>query len=328
MTGHQFTLPPQLKTQQGQYRRVGFELEFSGIDLEEVCGLIQTIFQARLCTQTAVEHRLESSLGTFVVELDWSFIKRHAAQADDNPSFLMEEWWRHLGQAAALFVPIEVVCPPIDIRNIDSLQVLVDRLRETGAQGTNESIIAAYGVHINTEIPALDAKNLFAWLRAFALLQWWLVEQHQLDLTRRISPYVNLYPDDYLICLFSCQQPDMETIFSDYLQFNADRNRALDLLPILAQIDNERIQREVNDERIKARPAFHYRLPNCQIDREHWSLAKAWNLWCVVERLADRPDDLTRLAAKFLESDRPFLGVNRAAWVEFIDQWLKDQELL
>jgi hypothetical protein len=119
----------------------------------------------------------------------------------------------------------------------------------------------------------------------------------------------------------------MDEIFSDYLAHNASRNRALDLLPLLAEIDEERVRGTVDDPRIKARPAFHYRLPNCQIERPDWSLSASWNTWLVVEQLACRPDDLHELGAAFLDAERLILGVNRSKWVGFIDQWLKDREL-
>lgn len=37
---------------------------------------------------------------------------------------------------------------------------------------------------------------------------------------------------------------------------------------------------------VKARPAYHYRLPNCLIDEPDWRLAREWNTWVAVERLA------------------------------------------
>jgi hypothetical protein len=43
-------------------------------------------------------------------------------------------------------------------------------------------------------------------------------------------------------------------------------------LPLLAEIDSDRVRRFVNDPRIKARPAFHYRLANCHIERADWSV--------------------------------------------------------
>jgi hypothetical protein len=205
---------------------------------------------------------------------------------------------------------------------------MVSELRRAGAIGTEESLIAAYGVHINTEIPRLDADTLFAYLRAFAILQWWLVDAHEVDATRKVSPYVDLHPEVYLREILSKSESTMDEIFTNYLDHNASRNRALDLLPMLAEIDSDRVRVAVDDPKIKARPAFHYRLPNCHIERPDWSLASSWNTWCVFERLADRKDDLDALAAEFLAAGRAILGVGRNDWVKFIDRWLKDCALV
>ena len=150
---------------------------------------------------------------------------------------------------------------------------------------------------------------------------------HEVDFARKVSPYVDLYPAAYLKQVLSRGAPSLDEIFDDYLAHNATRNRALDLLPLLAEIDEDRVRRAVDDPKIKARPAFHYRLPNCHIEREDWSLANAWNVWCVVENLAQRSDDLSDLGAAFLEADRPLIGVSRDDWVAFIDTWLKDRAL-
>ena len=74
--------------------------------------------------------------------------------------------------------------------------------------------------------------------------------------------------------------------------------------------------------------AFHYRLPNCHIEQDGWSLSRAWNTWCIVEKLAEREDELDVLAKDFLEADRKLLGVSRSRWVESLGKWLKDHELV
>jgi hypothetical protein len=227
-----------------------------------------------------------------------------------------------------MLVPVEIVCPPIPVPDLAALDPMVDALREAGAVGTEESLLAAYGVHINTEIPRLDAATLSAYLKAFAVLQWWLVDAHAVDVTRKASPYIDLYPQAYLKQVLSRTGPTMADIFADYLEHNASRNRALDLLPLLAEIDEKRVRSAVHDPRIKARPAFHYRMPNCHIERADWSLAGPWNTWCVVERLVDRKHDLDALAAAFLAAERPIMGVSRSNWVGFMDQWLNDHELV
>jgi hypothetical protein len=306
---------------------VGFELEFSGITLDNAVAAIQSSLGGTLQSESAAERVLRvDSLGAFNVELDWAYLKRKAAQngREDEGT----DWIERLSQAAALVVPVEVACPPIPVLDLAKLEPMIAALREAGAVGTEESLLAAYGVHVNPEIPRLDASTLHAYLRAFAVLQWWLVDAHAVDATRKVSPYIDLYPESYLKRVLSASRSTMDDIFAAYLEYNASRNRALDLLPMLAQIDEKRVRGVVDDTRIKPRPTFHYRLPNCHIERKDWSLAESWNTWCVVERLADREDYLDELAAEFGAADRPILGVSRGDWTEFVDRWLRDRELV
>lgn len=325
-TDHSFELPPTLEREDGGVRRVGFELEFSGIDLDTTAAALQSSLGGTLVSRTAAErvHEVEP-LGEFRIELDWDYLKDKAAE--DGRSATQEEWLERLSDAAALLVPVEVVCPPVPLTELSVLNPMVDALREAGAVGTEESLIAAYGVHVNPEIPALDATALYPVIRAFCLLQWWLVDRHPVDATRKVSPYIGLYPAAYVAQVLSTPSASMDEIVAGYLEHNATRNRALDLLPLLAEIDEPGIRSVVDDPRVQARPTFHYRLSDCHIEREDWSLAEAWRTWCVVERLAERADDLDALAGEFLGADRLILGVNRGRWVEYLDQWLKDRSL-
>ena len=323
----EFELPPRTKKEDDTPRMAGFELEFSGISLDRAAEAVQTALEGRRESESSAERVIQtSSFGEFIIELDWDYLKRKASGTDRGEEG--SEWLEPLSQAAALLVPVEVVCPPIPLNDLSVLTPMVRGLREAGAVGTEESLIAAYGVHINTEIPRLDPDTLFSYLRAFAVLQWWLVDAHEVDVTRRVSPYIDLYPQAYLRQVLSKSKSTMDEIFDDYLEHNASRNRALDLLPMLAEIDSDRVHEAVDDPKIKARPAFHYRLPNCHIEDPDWSLALSWNTWCVVERLAGREDDLDALADRFLAAGRPILGVDRGDWVGFIDQWLKDRALV
>lgn len=322
-----FDLPPETSKDDGSLRMVGFELEFSGISLDETAGAVKAALGGEVSSESSAERVIRTdSLGDFVIELDWDYLKRKAEETDRREEG--SAWLENLSRAASLIVPVEVACPPIPLTDLSVLDPMVSELREAGAVGTEESLIAAYGVHVNAEIPRLDAQTLFSYLRAFALLQWWLVDAHDVDATRKVSPYVDLYPEAYLKRVLSSSEVTMDEIFAGYLEQNATRNRALDLLPMLAEIDRERVRNTVDDPRIEARPAFHYRLPNCNIERKNWTLASSWNTWCVVERLAYRKDDLDALAEAFLEADRPILGVGRSNWVEYIDRWLKDRALV
>ena len=322
-----FKLPPVLLNTSGHPRRVGFELEFSGLSLEQAASAILTTLGGTLVQQTAAEQVIRvDALGDFTVEIDWSYLKRIAAEKGQSGE--NEEWLSLLSSAASVLVPIEVVCPPIAIEALNTLQPMVAALRQAGAVGTEESLLAAYGVHINPELPNLDATTIFSYLRAFALLQWWLVEAHDVNASRKISPYIDLYSSQYIALLLSRSQPSMDTLFSDYLAYNASRNRALDLLPLFAEIYPKRLRLVVDDPRIKARPTFHYRLPNCNIEHEDWCLAQSWNLWWVVEALAQRHDDLDALGQIFVQENQAITGVNRKKWLERIDLWLTKHALV
>lgn len=325
MTNCIYELPPVPYRQDGEHRRVGFELEFSGIDLAQTVAALQTVLKARVVSESAAEVELEvEDLGTFNIEIDWQYLKRKAAEQGDDED---RDWIEFLSQAAAMLVPIEVVCPPIPVNRLGELEPMVEALRQAGAVGTEESLIAAYGVHINTELPDLEPSTLADYLRAYALLQWWLVDRNPVDLARRISPYIDLYSRAYLHEVWSSSEPDMIRLIDDYLEHNASRNRALDLLPLFAEIDETRVRQTVDDPRVKARPAFHYRMPDCHIENPDWSLCEPWSTWVVVEKLAARRDDLERLGQEFLDQERPLIGVSRDDWVEYIDKWLRDHGL-
>ena len=320
-----YKLPSVTHTRNKKNRKVGFELEFTGLDLNQATAVVEQVFSGKRTTASPAACVVAvQELGDFTIELDWHFLKKIAVQQKQVRS---GDWLDLLSQAAALLVPMEVVCPPIAMSDLDCLDPLVRELRRAGARGTEDSMIAAYGVHINTEVPHLDTSCLSGYLRAFSLLQWWLVDAHQVDFARRISPFVDLYPEAYLKQLFARTAPDWNQITDDYLQHNASRNRALDLLPLFAYMNAEQVLRAVSDTKIKARPAFHYRLPNCQIDKPDWSLARPWNTWWVVEELAQRSDDLQDLGRQFLAMHRPLLGVSRNDWTALMGTWLQDHAL-
>jgi len=273
-------------------------------------------------SSTAQQTIVVEDLGEFGIELDWEYLKQ-AAKADD-PNTQSLELLRDL---ATPFVPVEIVCPPIPVNKLDCLDTLIDRLHQAGARGTHDSLMSAFGVHINAELPALDATTIHNYLRAYCLLQWWFVKAHDVDFSRRLTPFIDLFPDAYLKQVLESETPDLAEIIDTYLEHNPTRNRALDMLPLFAELDADRVAATVQDSRIKARPTFHYRLPNCQLGEPGWSLANSWNLWWLVEELANRPGDLESLALKFLARWRPILGLDHGEWIRTIEPWLKASRL-
>jgi hypothetical protein len=73
---------------------------------------------------------------------------------------------------------------------------------------------------------------------------------------------------------------------------------------------------------VKPRPALHYRLPNCEIDRRDWDLSPAWADWLEVERLAADPGRLGGLCAAYSAFlDRP-LDSLLGDWAAQVRPWL------
>jgi hypothetical protein len=309
------------RTSGGDLRRVGFELEFTGLTLERTAAVVAAALGGKARLDSAAQATVEGrELGEFRIELDWAYLKERAAEAQRAGEG--QEWVSFLRQAAEWVVPMEIVCPPVAIDRLEALDAMIGALRGEGARGTDDSPLAAYGVHVNAEAPDLEPAAVLRVVRAFGLLQWWLVDRHAVDLTRRISPYIDLYPEAYVAALVQDGGETRDALFDGYLSFNATRNRALDLLPLLACIDEPRVRARVDDPRIKARPAFHYRLPDCHVERPGWTLAEAWNLWVVVERVAGDEAALGALGQAFEEQRWPLLGVGRGAWVDHVAEWL------
>jgi hypothetical protein len=87
-------------------------------------------------------------------------------------------------------------------------------------------------------------------------------------------------------------------------------------------VDGRRVERVVGDPRVKARPAFHYRLPNCEIDVAGWGIHVAWRDWLEVERLAAEEGRLADLCRRFSTVlERP-MGTILDDWTGQVSRWL------
>jgi hypothetical protein len=319
-------LPTIVNNAQGRPRNVGIELEFSEINHAEATTAVAHWAGQPPRYQSLVEATVShAALGDFQIEVDWRYLKEQAqAQKITEGS---ENWVKFLREAARLLVPIEIITPPIAADQLPELEFLIDAVRSAGAQGTSDSPIAAYGLHINAEVPRLSAPAIVPYIQAFALLQWWLVERHRVDLTRRLTSYVDLYPDAYLNLVLGYRQiPSMDHLLEDYFVYNPTRNRALDLWPLFAEYSPDRVDALMHEPLIKARPAFHYRLPNCEIDRADWRLWSEWEPWLTLEKLAADPENLGQLTDRFFFAQRPWLGINKRQWIKTIEQWLSSPD--
>lgn len=303
-------------TAEGTTRRIGFELEFAGLSLmtaaqavaRAVNGHVQEDTQAECCV-------IHPQLGQFSIELDWRFGKDMARRQLDDEAPADANLVAVMTDLARQVVPLELVCPPVPVTQLQLLDPIVASLRQAGALGTSNSLIYAFGMHINPELPGLGASTVLAYLKAFALAQGWLVRIHEVDPVRRLTPYIDAYPRRYVQRVLEYPAHiSLEQIMDDYLKFNPTRNRGLDLLPLFKLLDENRVLAAVTDERVKARPTFHYRLPNCEIEKKGWSPAESWNIWCVLEYLASHPDELQAMCDQWLVYHHNLINFKEEPW--------------
>jgi hypothetical protein len=221
-----------------------------------------------------------------------------------------------LGLATEQLVPWEIVTAPLPFARYGRLLPLVARLRNAGAKGTRYALRYAFGLHLNPEVPDFRATTLLSHLRAYVCLYDWIVHHEQTDFARRLTPHIQHYDKGYIQRLLEPDYaPTLGALMDDYLRYNPTRNRSLDMLPLFAYLDEERVWRVVDDPRIKPRPTFHYRLPNCDIDNPAWNIDKPLALWLQVEALAADPVRLRHACAAYR------LELARLTHV-FEDRWL------
>lgn len=319
-------LPDCMTTRQGDERRVGVEIELSGLGYEELVHLTAELLEGDACEASRYVSRIETDLGRFTVELDSDPIKDLDLQDERIPESLRDLGGHAMDvidYAAERIVPLEIVSPPIPFSRLETIETLCDELRKAGALGSRESVYYAFGLQLNPELPDLDASTLTRYLKAFAVLYDWLKARHQLDFSRKLTTYIEPWHNRYVEKLVSKDyQPDQAGLMSDYLRENPTRNRALDLLPLFAHLDKELLETYVQDPRIKARPTLHYRLPDCDIDNPDWHFSTVWNDWVVLEQLAANPEDLEELCSRFRESKLASLRNLTTSWRARCEFWL------
>ena len=261
-------------------RRVGVEVEFGNIRFADAVS----IFAAWLGTEpepvSDYEVRLPSAKHdwAFQLEVDWELLKQLARERSDTADLLRQGALELLGSLGERWVPIELVTPPLAIDELSALDAPLAELAAAGAIGTQDSLLSVYGTHFNPEVDPLSCENVVPQLRAFVVLQHWIVATEQIDMSRRLSQYAALFDRGYeALVLAAGYAPDWDRLIDDYLEHNPTRNRALDMLPLFAEVNEARVRRTVDDERIKARPTFHYRLADCRLGEPGWTLSQPWS---------------------------------------------------
>lgn len=305
-------------------RRVGVEMEMAGVDPEQMARAVIEVAGGRFEAESAFSGTVhDTELGDFGIELDARVLTSRAylnslkaLGIEIEPGQLRDNLEDAMSRVAGLVVPHELVCPPVEVGALARIDSMRDRLCRAGAKGTHSSAFYAFGLQFNVDIARAESDHLLAVLRAFFLLFDEICERERIDFSRKLTPFVQPFPEDYVAHVLNPDYaPDMTELIDDYLRFTPTRNRPLDLLPLFAWIDRDRVRvAPVEHELIKPRPTWHYRLPNCLIDDPEWSLAKPWREWARVEALAADPDALARAAGLRLDSSSALRRWLSAVW--------------
>jgi len=302
----------------GAERRVGVEIELTGLEPHDVAQLVQARFGGDI--QVRGPHVFDvvgTTHGTFECELDM-----RAAKTADNvaPGSLQEVSARIAGDVGQFLLPVEIVCPPIEASAVSQIDALAHDLRAAGAKGSGDNLLRACGLQLNPEIRSDNASDVARTLRAYVILSDWLRREIDVDLTRQTLGYAEPFPKGYTTLIAaSGYHAEWPKLIDDYLQFNPTRNRELDMLPLFAWKDDGRVRAVVQSGLVKARPTYHYRLPNTAFEKPDWSPIDEWHRWLTVERLADDEQRLNSAAEAFLNHQDRWFG---AAWADRVEEFI------
>jgi hypothetical protein len=164
-------------------------------------------------------------------------------------------------------------------------------------------------------------------MQSFLLLTDWIIEDSGIDFSRRfftnfIDPFQNSFVEKVLEIKY---EPSVETFIDDYLEFNPTRNRALDMLPVLCEIDKDRVLAGIKKEErslVNGRPAFHYRLPDCRLGDNKWSIADEWNRWWYVETFSSKNELRAELIDLWNKNNKGLMMTRKKQWIDTVKKFL------
>ncbi|MBR9870595.1 MAG: hypothetical protein GYB26_05600 [Gammaproteobacteria bacterium] len=321
-------MPVNTRTTDGNERKVGVEIELSGLSYDALIEHASRLLGGNPELQSRYVTSIKTDDGDYTIELDSDPIKDLNLADEGLPSSIRElasHAMDAIDFAAEKIVPLEIVGPPLPLSKLHIMETLVDELRDLGALGSREALYFAFGLQLNPELPDLEPGTIVRYLQAFSALYEWLKSRHQIDISRKFTTYIEPWSTKYTEKLMQdTYAPDLRGLMTDYLDSNPTRNRALDLLPLFAHLDADYLAEFVQDPRIKSRPTLHYRLPDCDIDNPNWHFSSVWNDWVVLEKLANNAQDLAELRKKYREAQELSFHNLTHSWTDTTQQWLQE----
>jgi len=154
-----FLQPPQQNDTAGNLRKVGFELEYGGLQLQESAELIIKVFASGSIKKINPYHYkvIDTAFGDFSLVLDFQFLISQGLQKwlqdigldeiiDTKTAIELEAFVATLSQTV---VPYEIATPPLPLDKLDIMETLKEEFRIKGALGTTANPFYAFGFHIN-----------------------------------------------------------------------------------------------------------------------------------------------------------------------------------
>ncbi len=323
-----FQLPPHSQNQEDKIRKVGFELEYAGVDLATGVAMLETLLDTDAESEGAFRFLLPwQGEGKFKLEVDAALLSEGtykdylAAVGIETRNLNLERKIDDIVESlASVLVPCEIVTPPLPMNDMAVIDQIATGLRKRQARGTGKSLLYAFGLHINPEVASFDPGYLLRHIQAFIILYSWICRDSKVDFTRKLSTYIKLYPANYIERILSAAySPDIDNLIDDYMDDVGSRNHALDMLPLFAHMDEKRVMAKAREpDLIKPRPAFHYRLANSRVDQPGWNVAGEWMYWVEVERLAHNEEALQGLCQDYLAKNPASVFRSDAAWAAHV----------
>ncbi len=333
MTSSTFINPPVITNPSGEERKVGYEFEFTGVEMNDVTKIIQALFGGTIKKKSTYEYEiLETKFGSFTLELDAQLLRDKKYEKtlkligiDITTLKNIQTIEGKLKDLASSVVPFEIITPPIPLSEMSELNGLLDELRNWKAKGTGSSMFYAFGLHINPEVSDTSPESLLNHLKAYIMLDPWIRVDAKINMSRKVTPYIKEFGEDYAQLLMSSgYKPSLRDLISDYFSYGNSRNRPLDMLPLFMHLDKEYTKQFLTETITSSRPTYHYRLPNCSIEDERWSLASEWNRWVLVETLAEDEKALEQYSRAYLKLKKETVIGFEQKWIKLMNRWAQN----
>ena len=287
LTGSGFAPLPNATTEGGHARKIGVEVEFSGLTVADTVNVVEKgLSGTPEGDDQFLRHVKGTRVGDIKVELDT------VAKAASDVDLV-----RHGLDAARAVVPIEIITDPLDLFQLQEFSDFLGDLRDAGAQGSRSGVLLGFGVHLNPEVVGLTHSHTVETIRAYGLLEAHLRRVERLNLTRRVLPFVAPWPEAFVTALLDKNVTSLNDVLQLAITHLSSRNHGLDLFPLLKYAAPDQFEDGFTDTLTSGRPTFHFRLPDCRIDETGWDLTQPWALWHCVEMVAADPSLMRKLNA-------------------------------